>query len=138
MQRSMRVLHLPVNIASQTSITVRALRDIGVDAQGIVINNSTIQENKGIRNFRTISLRKNPIRGAIRKASLFYLFQSVTRWADVIHWHFNTSILPKEMDLKYVNFLNKPRIVEFWGSDIRIPEIAVKDNPYFRYLYKLT
>ena len=131
MQRSMRVLHLPVNIASQASITVRALRDIGVDAQGIVINNSTIQENKGIRNFRTISLRKNPIRGAIRKASLFYLFQSVTRWADVIHWHFNTSVLPKEMDLKYVNFLNKPRIVEFWGSDIRIPEIAVKDNPYF-------
>ena len=130
----MRVLHLPVNIASQTSITVRALRDIGVDAQGIVINNSAIQGSEGIRNFETISPRKHLIRSVIRKAYLFYLFQSVIRWTDVIHWHFSSSVLPKNLDLKYINFLNKPRIVEFWGSDIRIPEIAVQDNPYFEKL----
>jgi hypothetical protein len=57
----MRVLHLPVNVASQTSITVRALRDIGVDAQGIVINNSAIQGSEGIRNFETIFILFVPI-----------------------------------------------------------------------------
>lgn len=131
----MRVLHLPMNIASQVSITVRALRDLGVDAQGFVINNSPIQGNEGIRNFETISLRKHPIRGAIRKLLLIYQFQAAIRWADVIHWYFNARILAKEMDLKYINFLNKPRIVEFWGSDIRIPEIASEDNPYRAKMY---
>jgi len=132
----MRVLHLPMNIASQVSITVRALRDIGVDAQGFVINNSAIQGSEGIRNFETISLRRHPLCGAIRKLLLIYQFQAAIRWADVIHWHFNASVLPKELDLKYVRFLNKPRIVEFWGSDVRIPEIASADNPYRAKMYR--
>jgi len=136
MQSSMRVLHLPMNIASQISTTVRALRDIGVDAQGMVIDNSIIQGNEGIRNFETISLRRHPLRGAIRRLLIIYEFQTAIRWADVIHWHFNASVLPKDLDLKYINFLNKPRIVEFWGSDVRIPEIASADNPYIAKLYR--
>lgn len=136
MQSSMRVLHLPMNIASQISITVRALRDIGVDAQGMVIDNSIIQGNEGIRNFETISLRRHPLRGTIRRLLIIYEFQTAIRWADVIHWHFNASVLPKNLDLKYINFLNKPRIVEFWGSDVRIPEIASADNPYRAKIYR--
>jgi len=135
MQNSMRVLHLPMNVASQISITVRALRDIGVDAQGIVINNSIIQESKGVKNFQTSSLRSHPFHGVIQKLQLTYELQAAIRRADVIHWHFNSSVLPKNLDLKFINFLDRPRIVEFWGSDIRIPDIAVKDNPYLEKLF---
>jgi glycosyltransferase involved in cell wall biosynthesis len=60
--------------------------------------------------------------------------QSAIRWADVVHWHFGYRVLPGDLELKYAASLNKVRIVEFWGSDIRIPEIAVQDNPYFQRL----
>jgi len=130
----MKVLHLPVNIASQISITVRALRDIGIDARGLVLNNSPIQENEGIEAFEMVSRRRHPIRGMIQTFSWWYAVQSAIRWADVIHWHFGTRALPKDLDLKYIAFLNKARLVEFWGSDIRIPEMAAADNPYLKKL----
>lgn len=45
----MKVLHLPTNIASQISVSVRALRDIGVDARGLVWCNAAIQDATGVR-----------------------------------------------------------------------------------------
>jgi glycosyltransferase involved in cell wall biosynthesis len=39
-------------------------------------------------------------------------------------------VVPRDIDLKVVAALQKTRVVEFWGSEIRIPEIAVRDNPY--------
>lgn len=130
----MKVLHLPHNIASQISITVRALRDIGIEARGLVINNSPIQDSKGLETFDIKSRRRHPVRGIIQTLSWWYTAQSAIRWADVVHWHFGSATLPKGLDLKYIAFLNKARIVEFWGSDIRIPEIAVRDNPYLEKL----
>lgn len=126
----MRVLHLPYNIASQISITVRALRDIGIDARGLVLNNSPIQADKGIKIFEQASCRKHPIRGLKQKLSWWYAIGSSIHWADVVHWHFGSWTLYKGLDLKFIAFLGKARLVEFWGSDIRIPEIAVRDNPY--------
>lgn len=126
----MRVLHLPHNIASQISITVRALRDIGIDARGLVLNNSPTQGNEGIETFEIVSRRRHPIRGIYQTLSWWYAVQSAVHWADVVHWHFGSRTLPGDLDLKHVAFLNKARIVEFWGSDIRIPKIAVDDNPY--------
>ena len=58
------------------------------------------------------------------------------RWADVIHWHYRNAALPNDLDLKYAAFLNKARIVEFWGSDIQIPELESADNPYRASMYK--
>ncbi|MEM4202665.1 MAG: glycosyltransferase [Candidatus Methanomethylicaceae archaeon] len=126
----MRVLHLPANIASQTSITVRALRDIGIDARGLVLNSSPIQGNEGIETFEIGSRRRHPIHGVRQTLSWWYAVESAIRWADVVHWHSSGRALPKDLDLRYIALLNKARIVEFWGSDIRIPEIAVRDNPY--------
>jgi hypothetical protein len=45
-------------------------------------------------------------------------------------------VIPKSLDLRYIKFLNKTRIVEFWGSDIRIPEIASADNLYIAKMYE--
>ena len=131
----MRILHLPANIASQISITVRALCDIGIDARGIVISNNKMQENEGIRKFELSAYRKYPIRRTIQTFSWSYAFIRAVQWADVIHWYYNDSYLPKELDLKYIKYLNKPTLIEFWGTDIRIPEIAMENNPYLTKLF---
>jgi len=48
---AVRVLHLPVNIASFASHTVRGLRNIGVDARGLVLVNAPVQSEEGLRVF---------------------------------------------------------------------------------------
>ena len=126
----MRVLHLPANIASQISMTTRALRDIGVDAHGLVVGNAIVQDATGVRNFSLVS-RKKLLRWAISKAYLFYVTLLEISRSDVVHWHFAQPALPGAIDLKWAQWLGKPGIVEFWGSDIRIPEEEARDNPYY-------
>lgn len=132
----MKVLHLPVNNGSQISITVRALRDIGIDARGLVLNNSIYDANEGIETFEIVPRRRHPIRGIIQTLFWSYAFQSAVRWADVVHWYFGSRVLPVDLDLKFTALLNKARIIEFVGSDIRIPEIASADNPYWAKMFQ--
>ncbi|MCD6250036.1 MAG: glycosyltransferase [candidate division Zixibacteria bacterium] len=132
----MKVLHLPVNIASQISVTVRALCDIGVDARGISLNNSAIQEARGIETYSTEGSNKLSPRGIINRLAISYSAFKQLRWADVIHWHFGGRVMPMNLDLRYLALTNKPRLVEFWGSDIRIPEISSKDNKYWESYYR--
>ena len=44
----MKLLHLPTNTASQSSVTVRALRDIGINARGLVTNIAPIQNARDV------------------------------------------------------------------------------------------
>lgn len=127
----MRVLHLPVNIASQASITVRALRDVGIEARGLVRNNVSIQGREGIEAFEILSVRRHPIRSLIQSLRWWRAVESAIHWADVIHWHFGLSGLPAYLDLRLARWLNRPGVVEFWGSDIRIPQVASRDNSYY-------
>lgn len=126
----MRILHLPSNFASQMDILVRALRDLGADARGIVRNNALIQSCLGIENYFVLSRRRHPVRGTIQTLSWWSAVRRAIRWAEVVHWHSLGRVLPLDLDLKYIAWLKKARLVEFWGSDIRIPEIAAQDNPY--------
>ena len=138
----MRVLHLPVNIASQISITVRALRDIGIDAEGLAIGSNRFQEDRDIEVIRIYS-RNELFRWLISK---FHLTPSVLRRifsADIVHWHFASFACYKALDLIWARILGRPGVVEFWGSDIRVPEVLSAENPYFadayagdRYEYK--
>ncbi|MHC4643140.1 MAG: glycosyltransferase [Planctomycetota bacterium] len=132
----MKVLHLPVNTASQMSVTVRALRDIGIDARGIVFNNLPEQCGAGLEVFSPSPIRRHPVCKKLYRIPFAFKVLSAIRWADVIHWHFRSRAIPKDLDLKFIAFLNKARIVEFWGTDIRIPEIASADNPYMAKMYE--
>jgi glycosyltransferase involved in cell wall biosynthesis len=127
----MKVLHLPVNVASQMSATVRGLRAIGVDATGLVVS-ETIgnQSNDEIDYLPLISTR---FRGRWRLtfALRFLRLLRAMRSADLIHWYMGETVLPNGIDLRLAKMLRKPGIVEFWGSDIRIPEIEAACNPYY-------
>ena len=126
----MKVLHLPSNLASQLDVSVRALREIGVEARGLVCGNYPWCDSGAIEVYTVPSLRKHPITGAIRAVAWLSRVLKAARWAEVIHWHSDWSPIPGDLDLRYVARLGKPRIVEFWGSDIRTSEVACAENPY--------
>jgi glycosyltransferase involved in cell wall biosynthesis len=130
----MRVLHLPFNIASQAAITVRALRTLGVEARGLVRNIAPIQEHSGIYTMDWFG-RPNPVSRLIRGIKWRFRLARALAWADVIHWHWGNTTW-KELDLRLAAMLRKPRLVEFWGDDLRNPELASRDNPYIARMYQ--
>jgi hypothetical protein len=129
-----KVLHLPVNIASQISVTVKALQEAGIQARGFVVSDSLIQSKESVE-LQIIDLRNR----FTKFTSYVRIMPKVIRyiqWADIIHWHFGETALPRYLDLFWAKMWCKPGIVEFWGSDIRIAEIEAKDNPYYSEVYK--
>jgi hypothetical protein len=130
-----RVLHLPFNIASQISATVRALRDIGVEARGLVSDNADIQDATAIEQLpQALSCCRHPIRRMLQRWANRRTVLDAIRWSDVVHWHYSWA-LPSAFDVRYASRLGKAGIVEFWGSEIRIAEIAAADNPYMARMY---
>jgi glycosyltransferase involved in cell wall biosynthesis len=130
----MRVLHLPTNTASIPSHTVRGLSEIGVDAQGLVIGNPMIHSAEGLNVIEVPGAQWTP---AWMWTQLVKCYQFVkwATWADIIHWYFDSSMLPFGIDLKVIGFLDKPAVVEWLGSDIRIPEVEFADNPYYKSVF---
>ncbi len=124
----MRVLHLPVNMASQLSTSVRALRAIGVEARGLSPSRHLTSEI-GLETFPSPS-KKNLVQALAAYLVRIHRLVPALLWADVIHWHYHWGLF-NALDLKLAHHMQKKRVVEFHGSDIRIPEIEAADNPYF-------
>jgi glycosyltransferase involved in cell wall biosynthesis len=129
-----RILHLPTNIASQLAISVRALRGLGVEARGLARRTSPTQDDTGIETVEW-SGRLNPVRRLLRGINWRLKLIRAMAWADVLHWHWGDSTW-KGLDLKIAAWLRKPRVVEFWGSDLREPTLAARDNPFLASAYK--
>jgi Glycosyl transferases group 1 len=109
---------------------VRAQQAIGLDARGIVLTHHVMRSDNGIRAIAAVEPGMSRTRTRLQLLRRLLQLISAVQWADVVHWHFDTRVVPHDLDLKVVAALGKARLVEFWGSDIRIPEIAVRDNPY--------
>ncbi len=125
----MRILHLPLNIASQASVSVRALNRIGIEARGLVISSAVIQSADALEILDMTG--RTRLEHLCRVAQHSPNVLAAIRWADVVHYHFDASALPRGLDLHWVKLLNKPGIAEFWGSDIRVPEVEAADNAYY-------
>lgn len=82
----MKVLHLPSNIASQISVKVRALRDIGVDARGLVRNNAPIQDVRGTERFPVVTGSRYSMDGILSRSRVWRSVLAVIRWADVVQF----------------------------------------------------
>jgi len=127
----MKILHLPTNVASQISTTVRALRQLGVDARGLVWNNGPFCDPRELELHEGISLRRRPIRAARARLVWWRELRRAVDWADLVHWHFGDRVLPLGLDQRTIVASGKPRLVEFWGNDIRIPQREAARNPYY-------
>jgi len=130
----LKVLHLPYNVASQVSASVRGLRAIGVDAHGIIATNpeEVIQSHDEVEILPDVRVpRERVIRWTRQHAGRSARLLRAIAWADVLHWHFGRGVLWGGLDLHWARLLRKPLVAEFWGSDIRVAEIEARDNPHF-------
>src|SRR5579859_2016172 len=131
----MKVLHLPYNIASQISITVRALRFAGLEARGLARKVSPIQDDSEIETVPWFG-RPKPFPRLWRGVRWRLKLIRAMAWADVVHWHWGDSTWGGT-DLRIAARLRKPRLVEFWGDDLRDPKVASADNPFVARMYQL-
>ena len=131
-QIKLKVLHLPFNVASSASITVSELnKDGSIEAKGIVFGEK--HKYTSTENLRYYTIKGGSF-GIHAVYTLLILFKHFL-WADIIHWYWG-SILPYHLDLKLLKVFNKPVFIQWHGSDIRIPEVAMKGNPFYKHVYE--
>jgi glycosyltransferase involved in cell wall biosynthesis len=123
---------MPNNIASGASVTVKALRELGVDARGLILQGSSNQTHDDLE---VVNYDKKSITRFYYLGLWYIKFLHLLLWADVVHWlgSFNLKLL--NVTLPVIKLLNKPGVVEFVGSDIRIPENDFAINPYFKSIF---
>lgn len=127
----MRVLHLPINIASQISVTIKALRSLGVEARGLVTEGTLSQSQEGLEYLPYSHPDQPLVTRARKRAQAADVMIRRILWADVVHWHYGFTSGLQSAILQFTRILGKPQFVEFWGSDIRIPDIEAADNPHY-------
>jgi len=127
------ILHLPYNVASQISVSVRALRAIGVPARGLILAGGSriIQSPAEIEVLPDAPSLPRSIRWARQHGRRYATLLAAIGWADLLHWHFGYLTLRGGFDLTWARLLRKPGIAEFWGDDIRVADIEAADNPYY-------
>ncbi len=126
----MKVLVLPVNIASDISHKVRSLRSIGIDARGFTIAPTPIQSDEEITVFplnQGLWLTRR-----VRQILAYRSIRKMIDWADILHWVSDPNVFSSG---SYKNILveaRKPGVIQWIGSDIRIPEIDSGLNRYYQ------
>ena len=128
----MKELHLPYNIGSKILITVNAQREIGIDAKGIAINNYLDEEGKNLIIVNPAAYSYFHPKKYFKIAQAYYELFRLIHWADIIHWYYDYPVLKSGFILKWVKFLKKPAVVEWLGSEVRIPEILSLHNPVYK------
>lgn len=126
----MKVLLLPNNVASEISIKVRALKSIGVDARGLADGGHPFQMSGDIK---ILSLKKGDyITNRLKKIQFYKLIYDWIKWADILHWVWDFGAIPFGLDRKIVERFDKPGVIQWCGSDIRIPEKTFEVNKFYQ------
>jgi glycosyltransferase involved in cell wall biosynthesis len=132
----MKVLTIGANNASTQNNTIRGLRALGIEAEGLCFESRVSVYN----DYSCISLPNLP-RGSSRRLGLSwwkrkvisaFLFLKHLLWADIIHCYSDFRVFPFGLDCLLIKLLRKKGVIEFQGSDIRIPEVEMATNPIFR------
>jgi hypothetical protein len=132
MDKKLKVLVLPFNIASMPAITVKALKENGHDAVGLILQNDIKQSADGLKVY---NYAKKPLQRIWAYIRWYTQFIRLLFWADIVHWcgGFSPGLLKACGPL--IALLKKPALVEFLGSDIRNPETEFETNPYYKSVY---
>lgn len=110
----MKVLHAPSEIAGQTSILARALRDLGVEAHSLATNPTFAQY--AVDEMRPYDAMPAPRRYA---GYLGLLAKHLNKW-DVFHFHFGRTLVPPHnVDLPLYKLLGKKLVFHYHGCDVR-------------------
>lgn len=131
----LKVLILPSNIASMPAITLERLNAAGIEARALFLDTNKFQDYKNSKTYALKGLKY----GFVQKIYNFSRFYAAVLkgilWADVIHWCGTFSIPLLRITLPLIRLARKPCLVEWVGSDIRIPEVEFADNPYYKKVF---
>lgn len=124
------------NLAGWPYFLARALREKGFSSINIVVD---VEDRAGTTNKNGISNRqlkydeylfKNSNHKIIKLIKRFMLAFRILRTGSVVHYHGST-ILPKNIDVLIFKLFKIPTIITWGGSDARLVDVAVRNNPYF-------
>jgi len=114
-----RVLHAPVEIAGQMMLSVLGQRELGATATGFARRHSFDYEPA------PDIVPPDSRLGYLRAAA------QAVRAHDVIHFYFGASFLPRQIDARWLRRAGKQAVIEFLGSDVRMPSVEARRNPYY-------
>jgi hypothetical protein len=127
-----RILHAPRNTANQPGYTVRALRQLGHDAEVWEYGDNPF----GFPVDRTIRLDEHD------PAIFMRAFEEAIDRFDIFHFHFGRSLFPNQWggipafwDLPMYRALGKRVFFTFHGSDCRIRRLHEQMNPWSYYRF---
>lgn len=128
----MKVLHLPYNIASFLTIAVKSLNKLeDVEARGLVLADpSKLHDYDGVKLIPWMDEQRYSLKWFINSIKRYYFFLKWVLWADIVHWYWDDKVLSNGLALKVIQWTKKPALVEFLGSEIRMPKIEFDGNPY--------
>jgi len=111
--RPLRVVHCPVNTAGIPWTNVQALRRRGVDARLLVFERYRLHPEAD----ESLDLAGQGL--ARRQVAQWRAFARLLRWADVFHFSFGLTLVPKSVQFSLLRAAKKKAVMHYLGSDIR-------------------
>jgi len=111
-----KVLHGPVEIASQMGNLCAALRRRGVKASAYNTFHTYLGYRDNVYNTDPYELE--------------WLFPSALKHFDLFHFHYAATLLPDYADLPILRAAGKPMVMHHWGNDVRFHDLAREKTPY--------
>ena len=111
---AMRVLQAPAEIAGQTSILARALRDLGVEAWSLAYNPTFAQ-------YAIDEATGDDVRPVVPRYVAYarQVLRQAGKW-DVFHFHFGRTLVPPHNpDLPLYHALGRRVVFHYHGCDVR-------------------
>lgn len=112
------VVHAPIEIAGQLTWAALGERELGARAVSLARPHQFDYEPP------VDILLRSPFQ-SLRAAG------RAARSADVLHFYFGQSFLPLRLDARWLSKTSRRVVVEFLGSDVRIPSVEERRNPYY-------
>lgn len=126
-----KILHGMYDVAGQAFYSVKGLRKLGYEVDLVTWEKTkgpSAQEQHKCLNINRAHKWLFP--WYFCKMLIFAVF--AMNHYDVFHFHYGHSLIPGNIDLRYLKKKKKLLIFEFHGSDLRQAALAEKINPYFQ------
>lgn len=125
--KNIKIIHTPTNIAGQMGALSRAQRAIGYNSYSCsYVDNWGMFKCDECLHLELID-NKN-----FKCFCILRFFVNAIRKYDVFHFHFGSTLLPRNVDLPLIKALDKPMIMHYWGSDVRQKSIAERKNNFVK------
>lgn len=128
-RRKLYVLQAPKNVAGQLALTADGLRRIGLKVGTCYFVRHGRGYSQPVADYEPFACQS--MVGWARM--LFTMAWFIARY-NVFHFHYGRSLLPERYwfkDAQLLKRLGRRVIVEFWGSDVRLPSVEMQRNPYY-------